>query len=56
MVPCVARILAEIPPTNTPFRIRYRRGRTEGMVRLSVGLEDVDDIIEDLRQALDRIP
>ena len=31
-------------------------GITEGMVRLSVGLEDVDDIIEDLRQALDRIP
>lgn len=31
-------------------------GITEGMVRLSVGLEDTDDIIEDLRQALDRIP
>lgn len=28
-------------------------GIDEGLVRLSVGLEDVDDIIEDLKQALD---
>jgi O-acetylhomoserine (thiol)-lyase len=25
---------------------------TEGTIRLSVGLEDVDDLLEDLRQAL----
>lgn len=30
-------------------------GIAEGLVRLSVGLEDVEDIIEDLRQALERI-
>jgi methionine-gamma-lyase len=32
-----------------------RAGITEGMVRLSVGLEDVDDLIEDLRQALGKV-
>lgn len=30
-------------------------GIAEGLVRLSVGLEDADDIIADLKQALDRI-
>jgi cystathionine gamma-lyase len=29
-----------------------RRGITDGLLRLSVGIEDVDDLIEDLRQAL----
>ncbi|MGQ7249378.1 trans-sulfuration enzyme family protein [Halomonas sp. V046] len=31
---------------------RARRGIGDGMLRLSVGLEDVDDLIADLRQAL----
>ena len=30
-------------------------GITPGLVRLSVGLEDVDDLIADLRQALDAV-
>lgn len=30
-------------------------GITGGLIRLSVGLEDVEDLIEDLRQALDTI-
>lgn len=30
-------------------------GITENMIRLSVGLEDAEDLVEDLRQALDRI-
>jgi len=34
---------------------RERLGITEGLVRISVGLEDTDDIIADLDQALDRI-
>ena len=33
---------------------RARRGITDGMLRLSVGLEAADDLIADLRQALDR--
>lgn len=40
--------------TYSPEELK-RVGITEGMIRLSVGLEDVDDIIEDLRQALDKI-
>jgi cystathionine beta-lyase/cystathionine gamma-synthase len=30
-------------------------GITDGMLRLSVGLEDVEDIIADLEQALARL-
>ncbi len=32
-----------------------RVGITDGLVRLSVGLEDVEDLIEDLAQALDSL-
>jgi cystathionine beta-lyase/cystathionine gamma-synthase len=38
---------ATIPP-----EVRRRIGVTDGLVRISVGLEDVEDIIGDLRQAL----
>ena len=31
---------------------RARRGITESMLRLSIGLEDADDLIADLEQAL----
>lgn len=34
---------------------RERVGITDGLVRLSVGLEDEEDLIEDLRQALERV-
>jgi cystathionine beta-lyase/cystathionine gamma-synthase len=34
---------------------RQRVGITDGLVRLSCGLEDVEDLIADLRQALDKI-
>jgi cystathionine beta-lyase/cystathionine gamma-synthase len=34
---------------------RERLGITEGLVRISVGIEDVDDIIADLDQALNKI-
>ncbi|MEL7447965.1 MAG: PLP-dependent transferase, partial [Pseudomonadota bacterium] len=32
--------------------IRARLGITDDLVRLSVGIEDVDDLIADIRQAL----
>ncbi|HUT50103.1 MAG TPA: PLP-dependent aspartate aminotransferase family protein [Alphaproteobacteria bacterium] len=38
---------AEVPPED-----RAARGLTDGLVRLSVGIEDVEDIIADLDQAL----
>ena len=34
---------------------RARLGITDGLMRVSVGIEDVDDIVADLGQALDRI-
>ena len=34
---------------------RKRVGITDGLVRLSVGLEDVEDLLEHLKQALDQI-
>ncbi|MGO1750382.1 MAG: trans-sulfuration enzyme family protein [Marinobacter sp.] len=34
---------------------RERRGITDGMLRLSVGLEDASDLIADLNQALDQL-
>jgi methionine-gamma-lyase len=34
---------------------KARTGITENMIRLSVGLEDAEDLVADLRQALDRI-
>ncbi len=34
---------------------RKRVGITDGLVRLSVGLEDAEDLIDDLRQALERV-
>ena len=37
---------------SMPADVRNRIGITEGLVRLSVGIEDVDDIIADLDQAL----
>jgi O-succinylhomoserine sulfhydrylase len=53
-----ARSLATHPATTTHMRIgaeeRARLGITDGVIRLSVGLEDVRDLQADLAQALDR--
>ncbi len=35
-----------------PEEQRLSMGITDGLVRLSVGIEDVEDLIEDLDQAL----
>ncbi len=51
-----AKSLITHPATTTHMRIgaeeRAKLGITDGTVRLSVGLEDVEDIIADLQQAL----
>ncbi|SHJ17261.1 methionine gamma-lyase [Lutispora thermophila] len=43
--------------THSPYTPEERAaaGISEGLVRLSVGLEDPDDIIDDLKQALDKL-
>ena len=49
--------LAEHPATmshaSMPEDYRKRVGITDELIRLSVGLENIDDLIEDLRQALE---
>jgi cystathionine beta-lyase/cystathionine gamma-synthase len=38
---------------SIPKQVREARGVTDELLRLSVGIEDVDDLIDDLRQNLD---
>ncbi|HUF37234.1 MAG TPA: PLP-dependent aspartate aminotransferase family protein [Anaerolineales bacterium] len=45
---------ATMTHTSVPREVRYARGLTDSLVRLSVGIEDVEDIIADLDQALAR--
>jgi len=40
---------------SIPKEERLKVGLTDSLIRLSVGIEDVDDLIEDLKQALDKI-
>ena len=52
---CMA-LCAESPALMThasiPEEIRTRVGVSDGLLRLSVGIEDVDDLTADLEQAL----
>ncbi|HYT93236.1 MAG TPA: cystathionine gamma-synthase [Gemmataceae bacterium] len=43
---------ATMTHASIPADIRLARGIDDGLVRLSVGIEDVDDLQEDLKQAL----
>ena len=38
---------------SIPAHVRERRGITDGLLRLSVGIEDPDDLLADLRSALE---
>jgi O-succinylhomoserine sulfhydrylase len=54
-----SKSLATHPATTTHMRIgaaeRDRLGITDGVIRVSVGLEDVDDLKDDLARALARV-
>ena len=54
-----AKSIVTHPATTTHQRLSDDRkaalGITPGLVRLSVGIEDVDDILSDIRQALDKV-
>ena len=41
---------------HVPIEVRQRTGITDGLVRFSIGLEDTEDIIADLEQALEGLP
>jgi cystathionine beta-lyase/cystathionine gamma-synthase len=46
---------ATMTHVDVPAEERYARGLTDGLVRISVGIEDPDDIIDDLKQALEKV-
>ena len=46
---------ASMPHVDVPREDRMARGLTDGLVRLSVGIADKDDIIADLDQALSQV-
>lgn len=41
--------------TSMPPEIRQQVGITDGLVRLSVGIEDVEDLVADLEQGLQKV-
>jgi cystathionine gamma-lyase/cystathionine beta-lyase/cystathionine gamma-lyase/homocysteine desulfhydrase len=43
---------ATMTHASVPKATRIKNGVTDGLVRISVGIEDVDDLIADLQQAL----
>lgn len=51
--------LISIPSLMThasiPAEIRHKEGIADGMIRLSIGIEDTEDLVEDLNQALNQI-
>ncbi len=46
---------ATMTHASVPAEERKRLGITDGLVRISVGIEDIEDIIADLEQALEKI-
>jgi cystathionine beta-lyase/cystathionine gamma-synthase len=46
---------ASMTHASVPLERRLQIGLTEDMVRISVGIEDIDDLREDLAQALERV-
>jgi len=45
---------ATMTHASVPKEIRDKMGITDGMVRISVGIEDVEDLIEDFEQAINK--
>lgn len=46
---------AAMTHASVPTEMRARLGITDSLVRLSVGIEDVQDLVDDLDQALARV-
>lgn len=47
---------ASMTHASVPAEDRQRLGITDGLVRLSVGIEDVEDLAHDIDSALDKVP
>jgi cystathionine beta-lyase/cystathionine gamma-synthase len=46
---------ASMTHASIPKEVREPRGITDSLIRLSVGLEHIDDLLIDLRQAFERL-
>ena len=46
---------ATMTHSTIPREDRLKAGITDGLIRLSIGIEDVDELAEDITQALDKI-
>jgi len=46
---------ASTTSVNMPREVRLAAGIADGLIRISVGIEDLDDLIADFDQALDRV-
>jgi methionine-gamma-lyase len=46
---------AAMTHSGVPIAVRERLGISESMIRVSVGIEDARDLVEDLRQALEHV-
>ena len=44
---------ASMTHASIPYEVRQRVGITDGLIRLSVGIEDIDDLLADLAQAIE---
>jgi methionine-gamma-lyase len=54
-VETIAQHSASMTNANTPKELREKAGITDGLIRLSVGIENADDLIHDLENALSKI-
>jgi cystathionine beta-lyase len=45
---------ASMTHASIPFEVRQKVGITEGLIRLSPGIENAEDIIDDLQQAIEK--
>jgi methionine-gamma-lyase len=45
---------ASLSSVHMPKEVREAAGITDGLIRVSVGIEEVEDLIEDFGQALER--
>jgi methionine-gamma-lyase len=54
-VETIAQHSASMTNANTPKHLREKAGITDGLIRLSVGIENADDLIDDLHRSLENI-
>ena len=40
---------------SIPSDVRAKEGITDGLIRLSIGIEDTEDLVNDLEQALNTL-